>query len=304
MIPRKQVLLLKKNILILLAAFLFLLSACSKEQSKKIVKKAEKAQNQVTDSLPQINHIVIVVEENHSHKEIAGNPSAPYMNSLMKKGANLTNYHAIEHPSQPNYIDLFSGSNQGVTGDRVPRKTFTAPNLASELADKNLTFKGYSEGMPSVGFNGPSTNDPSGYARKHNPWVNFTNVPKSANQPLKNFPSDFNKLPTVSFVIPTLRNDMHDGTIRQADNWLKLHLDSYVKWTEKNNSLLVVTWDEDDKSQGNKIPTFLVGPMIKKGSYNEEKDHFDLLRTIEDIYGLSLAGASKNAHPITQIWKD
>jgi len=282
-----------------------LLSACSGEQARKtpIIKEKEPIQKSENTSLPHIDHIVIVVEENHSHKEIAGNSSAPYMNSLMKQGANMTNYHAIEHPSQPNYLDLFSGSNQGVTDDDVPDSKFSTANLASQLFAKNLTFAGYSEGMPAVGFDGAYTGDPSGYARKHNPWVNFVNVPKAANQPLINFPSDLNKLPKVSFVIPSLKNDMHDGTIREADEWLELHLDPYVKWATSHNSLLIVTWDEDDQSQRNKIPTFLVGPMVEKGNYNEDVNHFNLLRTLEDLYGLEYAGASKNAKPITQIWR-
>jgi len=42
---------------------------------------------------------------------------------------------------------------------------------------------------------------------KHNPWANFTNVSKKANQPLEKFPTNFSKLPTVSFIIPNLQND-------------------------------------------------------------------------------------------------
>ncbi|MBS4172707.1 alkaline phosphatase family protein [Bacillus sp. FJAT-49736] len=296
---------MKKIIILLMVIISCLLSSCSGENNGKTIhKKLEQNVAQIPNkALPHIDHIVIVVEENHSHKEIINNPSAPYINWLMEQGANMMNYHAIEHPSQPNYLDLFSGSNQGVTSDSAPDSKFSKPNLASELLAKNLTFAGYSEGMPYVGYDGESTKDPSGYARKHNPWVNFSNVPKSSNQPLESFPTDFNKLPTVSFVIPTLRNDMHDGTIRQADDWLKQHLDAYVKWAKTHNSLLIVTWDEDDNSASNKIPTFFVGPMIKKGTYSEKVNHFDLLRTIEDLYGLSHAGASKNAHPITNIWR-
>jgi hypothetical protein len=153
-----------------------------------------------------------------------------------------------------------------------------------------------------VGFNGESTGS-GGYARKHNPWVNFTNVPNQANQPLVNFPTDFNQLPTVSFVIPNLRHDMHDGTVMEADQWLKDHIDPYVQWAQTHNSLLIVTWDEDDFSQENKIPTFVVGPMVKKEEFTEKVNHFNLLRTIEDIYGLSHAGKSESVKPIIGIWR-
>jgi hypothetical protein len=286
---------------LLFLLLVFLLSACTINQPKKQapVKKNTAA---VSVKLPKIDHIVIVVEENHSQKAIQGNQSAPYINSLMKLGTNLTNYYAIEHPSQPNYLDLFSGSNQGVTNDNVPNTKFSTRNLASELLEKKHSFVGYSEDLPSVGFNGESTGS-GGYARKHNPWVNFTNVPNQANQPLVNFPTDFNQLPTVSFVIPNLRHDMHDGTVMEADQWLKDHIDPYVQWAQTHNSLLIVTWDEDDFSQENKIPTFVVGPMVKKEEFTEKVNHFNLLRTIEDIYGLSHAGKSESVKPIIGIWR-
>lgn len=285
---------------VLLVAVIFILGACSQGQPKKQMPVKTTTSVLRTVKLPKIDHIVIVVEENHAQRQILGNRSAPYMNSLMNQGANLTNYHAIEHPSQPNYLDLFSGSNQGVTNDRIPNTKFSTPNLASELIEKNYSFTGYSEDLPSIGFNGESN---GAYARKHNPWVNFTNVPEKVNQPLEKFPRDFNQLPTVSFVIPNLQHDMHDGTIKEADHWLMKQLDSYVQWAKTNNSLLIVTWDEDDNSQDNKIPTFFVGPMVKTGQFNENLNHFNLLRTIEDIYGLAHAGESKSVEPITSIWK-
>jgi hypothetical protein len=254
----------------------------------------------LTRTLPKVDHIVIVVEENHSLREIAGNKSAPYMNQLMKQGANLINHYAIEHPSQPNYLDLFSGSNQGVKDDKTPSHTFKTDNLAAELIKHGYTFGGYSEGLPKIGYAGPydlKTN----YARKHNPWVNFSNVPSSANMPLTSFPKDYSKLPTVSFVIPNMDHDIHDGTIKQADDWLKLHLSGYVEWAKKHNSLLILTWDEDDQSQKNKIPTAFVGPMVKQGDYKQTTNHFDVLRTIEDLYGLTPIGKAKQAQSLP-IW--
>lgn len=247
------------------------------------------------------DHIVVVVEENHSYKQIFNNPNAPYMNQLMKNNANLVNHYAIEHPSQPNYLDLFSGSNQGVKDDRKPEALFKSANLASELLAHKLSFGGYSEGQPSVGFNGPydvKTN----YARKHNPWANFSNLPAKLNMPLTSFPKDYSKLPTVSFVIPNQDHDIHDGTVKEADNWLKQNLDGYVQWAKKHNSILILTWDEDDWSSKNKIPTVIVGPQIKKVQYTKRTDHFTILRFIENIYGLQPLGKSKLSQPLA-IWK-
>ncbi|WP_276352373.1 alkaline phosphatase family protein [Cohnella caldifontis] len=250
---------------------------------------------------PPVNKIVVVVEENRSYGEISGNPEAPYMNDLMRAGANLTNHFATRHPSQPNYYDLFSGSNQGIKNDAPPKKTFNTANLASELIRKGYTFGGYSESLPKTGFTGPYDSKFK-YAKKHNPWVGFSNVPVSANMPFAEFPKDYAKLPTVSFVIPDLDHDIHDGTIKQADDWLKQNLSGYVDWAMKNDSLLILTWDEDDMSAKNRIPTVLVGPMVKPGNDEEKSDHYSVLRTVEDLYGLPALGASKQAKPLN-VWK-
>ncbi|PYM18239.1 MAG: hypothetical protein DMD81_06515 [Candidatus Rokuibacteriota bacterium] len=236
--------------------------------------------------------------ENHSYSQIIGSASAPYINSLAQQGALFTDSHAVTHPSEPNYLAFFSGSTQGLTDDSCPH-TYSSANLASELIAAGLTFGGYSEDLPSVG----STVCTSGaYARKHNPWVNFTNVPSNANMPFTSFPSDPSLLPTVAIVVPNQNNDMHDGTIQQADTWLKQHIDPYLQWAWTHNSLLIVTWDEDDFTSVNRIPTIFVGPMVQPGQYGETINHYNVLRTLEDMYGLGHAGASATAAPITDIW--
>jgi hypothetical protein len=245
------------------------------------------------------DHVVIVIEENHSFSEIIGSSSAPFINSLAQQGALFTHSFAIEHPSEPNYLDLFSGSNQGVTDDSCPH-TFSTENLSSELAAAGHTFTGFSEDLPSAG----STVCTSGaYARKHNPWVNFSNVAASANQPFTSFPTDFTTLPTVSIVVPNLNDDMHDGTIAQGDTWLQQHMNAYIQFAQSHNSLLIVTWDEDDSSMSNQIPTIFLGPMVKQGQFTETINHFSVLRTVEDLYGLTHAGAAASATPITDVWQ-
>jgi hypothetical protein len=251
-----------------------------------------------TDANLSVEHVVVVIEENHSYRQIVGAKEAPYMNELIQKGALMTNSHAITHPSQPNYLALFSGSTQGIKDDSCG-KTFSTANLASQFNQNNLSFTGYSEDLPKPGYSGCSS---KGYARKHNPWVQFNNVSKDANQPLTVFPQDLNTLPTLSFVIPNHQDDMHDGTIGQADSWLQEHIQPYVTWAEKNHSLLIVTWDEDDNSKDNRIPTIFVGPMVKPGKYDEAINHYHVLRTIENLYHIAPIGESAKVEPIKNIW--
>lgn len=258
--------------------------------------------------LPRPDHIVIVIEENHGYSQILDSPDAPYINRLVAQGALFTKSFGITHPSQPNYLALFSGSTQGITDNSCPH-TFTTPNLGHSLLAAGLTFAGYSENLPSPGS---LICDADLYARKHNPWANWqdspTNgVPATVNLPMTSFPTDYTRLPTVSIVAPNLISDMHHekdpDAIRTGDRWLQTHLDAYVRWAQQHNSLLIVTWDEDSKKEDNRIMTVFVGPMVKAGRYDQRIDHYNVLRTIEEIYGLSHAGASAEASPITQIWQ-
>jgi phosphatidylinositol-3-phosphatase len=261
------------------------------------------------DVLPMPDHVVVVIEENHSYSEIIGSPNAPYINQLAQAGASFTNSHAIEHPSQPNYLDLFSGSNQGVSGDPglsglghngQPNWPFTTPNLAAQLLSHGKTFIGYSESLPSVGYTGDGDLSPSAdnYRAKHNPWVHWQNdqptssnqLPSSLNRPFSDFPTDYSKLPNLSFVVPNEQNDMHSNSIQRGDTWLHDNLNDYYLWAQTHNSLLIVTFDEDDSSEANRIPTIFVGPMVRPGQYNEFMDHYSVLRTLEDLFGLSDEG--------------
>jgi phosphatidylinositol-3-phosphatase len=250
-------------------------------------------------AVPAYAHVVVVIEENHAANQIIGSTNAPYINSLASQGALFTNSHAVSHPSEPNYMALFSGSTQGLTSDACP-VTFAGPDLGGELIKAGKTYDGYSESMPSVGYTGCTYN--SLYARKHNAGANFSDVPASTNLPFTSFPTNFSSLPTVSFVDPNLQDDMHDGSVQKGDTWLKADIDKYAQWAKTNNSLLIVTWDENDGSTGNIIPTIFVGQHVKVGKYTENINHYNVLRTIEDMYALPYAHSSSTATTITDCW--
>jgi acid phosphatase len=260
------------------------------------------------NELPRPDHVVIVIEENKSYKSVVGNELAPYINKLANDGALFTNSYAITHPSQPNYLALFSGSTQRVTSNKCIN-SLTGDNLANLLQKNGLSFAIYSESMPSAGFTECSSADHL-YERKHNPAVNWQgkNISPEVNLPFESFPSDYRKLPKVSMIIPNQISNMHEnvtalGQVSQGNDWLESHLDAYVQWAKINNSLLIITWDEDDGSDFNHIPTIFIGPMINPGQYSNRIDHYNVLRTITDMYGLSAIGHSAEAQPIVEIWK-
>ncbi|MGB6066468.1 MAG: alkaline phosphatase family protein [Desulfomonilaceae bacterium] len=341
--------------------------------------------------LPCPDHIVIVIEENKGFDDLfsskcpenSGGPCAPYFISLAAKGASLERFYAFHHPSQPNYLELFSGSNEGVIGDCCPLEkcqpqatcntkcvpvvsppVLIGPSLAGLLINKDsslapntkpLTFVGYAEDLPKDKSLCCYSEDGSHYARKHCPWLDYIDVPeKNPDGTPTTLPFDhefwghkgdvqrFSALPTVSFVIPNLINDMHSlpehishktfletslkrekwhalvgRLVNQGDVWLKRYLVDYVEYAMKpeNNSLLIVTWDEDSNGLGcrhpcptippdNHIPTIIVGAKVKSGCQScEQYTFYNLLRTILDMYHLPLIGGSQRAEPITDIWR-
>lgn len=230
---------------------------------------------------PAYDHVVVVVEENSGYREVVGSPNAPFINQvLIKGGVVISNAYSEQHPSQPNYFWLFSGSNQGITTDN-PYWTgspggpvFDAPNLYTGLERKPPSPKFFG-GYVDSGTDQPVANyyqDTLNYANRHVPWLGFTNInngdPAGITQDFGTaFPCsrpgqkpDFSRLPTLSFVIPALNHDMHDydsfghavsnsrqgaQAVRRGDAWLKRHLAEYAKWARTHNSLLVITFDED-----------------------------------------------------------
>jgi acid phosphatase len=239
--------------------------------------------------------VVIAVFENKGADVLSG---APFLSGLAAKGASFSDAHGETHPSQPNYLALFSGSTQGVTDDSCPQ-SFSTGNLAAQLQDAGLGFTGYSEGLPGAGYTGCRAGR---YARRHNPWVDFPALPASVNQPLTAMPADPAELPTVAVVVPDVCNDMHNCPVGTGDDWARQHLGPYAAWAATHDSLLVVTFDEDDGTKANHIPTFVVGAGVRPGSYPQRIDHYSLLRTVEDMYGLEPLGSAASATPLTGVW--
>src|SRR5262249_1549951 len=162
-------------------------------------------------TLPHPDHVVIVMEENHSYSQVLGTPTTgvpglpggpgdvlnqdDYIRSLAAGGGGVTHPRAPAPPPPPNHPPPpsrpaptppppSSGPTQAATSDATPRTAFPGPDLGGELIAAGKSFAGYSEDLPSVGFTGDTSGD---YARKHNPWVDFADVPAAANLPFTQF---------------------------------------------------------------------------------------------------------------------
>jgi hypothetical protein len=252
-----------------------------------------------TSGVPRPDHVVVVVMENKNRHSVIGSSKAPYLNALAGRSASMSQSYGVTHPSQGNYVAMFSGGQHGVVNDACPLDLGTTANLATQLTGAGLTFTGYSESLPEAGYRGCKSGQ---YRRKHNPWADFSTTTTEQNQPLSAFPSDYSRLPDVSFITPNMCHDMHDCSVATGDRWLKKNLDRYAVWAKKHNSLLVVTFDENAGGTVNQITTLLVGQKVRPGTYAEWMNHYTLLRTVEDAYGLPPLGEAANATPLRTIW--
>jgi len=259
-------------------------------------------------AIPVFNHVVFVAEENHGFGQIIGSSSAPYINgTLVPGGALFTGFHAIGHPSFPNYIAMFCGSvlNPGTDNCPPPGSPYNVPNLYSSIAGVGKTFGGYMQSWPGT----PTACGPSPYLGRHvfHPW--FTGVPAAVSHNFTAFPqtaAGWAALPTISFVSPDVDHDMHSSSIagdvvRRGDDWLAANLDGYAQWAKLNNSLLIVWWDEDFGSADNP-PLIFYGANVKPGRYGESINHYNILRTLVDMYGGARPGNAATAVPITDVW--
>ncbi len=250
-------------------------------------------------SLPRPDHVVIVVEENKSFHQVIGNSEAPYINALAKQGMLFTQSYGVTHPSQPNYLALFSGSTHGYTSNECPLE-LSGDNLGTALIAKGLTFATYAQSLPAAGALGCRY---GAYFRKHNPAANWRAL-QAAIFPFNDFPHTFEQLPTVALVVPDVQSDMHDGSVDEGDAWLKANIGPYAQWALAHNSLLIVTWDEDDSLGDNRVATMFIGPMVRRGSSAQRINHYGVLRTLEEMYGLPYVNESAQAKAITGVWQE
>lgn len=237
----------------------------------------------VVSAFAHPDHIIFVWFENKKYSTIIDSSDAPYIHSLISRGTLFTNMFAITHPSYPNYVDFFAGDANGVINDKcIDSTTLTTPNLYTNLNSAGKTFAWYSEGLPGTG----STVCRSGnYVEKHNPTTIFANVPSSANKPYTSLPTDFSQLENVVCISPDLNNDMHDGSVKTGDAWLKANLSSLIDWCTTHNSIFVVYFDENDGFLGNQIPVIAVGQHVKVNyRLDTHYDHYNWTRTICEMF--------------------
>lgn len=255
-----------------------------------------------THSVPSLDHVIVVVMENHSYDDVR---VLPYTASLIAGNSSFSNSFALTHPSQPNYIAMWAGATFGVSNDNCPAPGSPYPyeNLGHACEAAGVTWRAYSENLPSPGS--PVCSAGGGlYVRKHDPWTNFSNVDHLNERPYTDLATDIagGTLPRLAYVIPNQCNNTHDCPLAVGDNWLAANLPAMIDAVGPNG-VVILTWDEDDNSSSNHILTVFAGPTVLPGYVaTRTVNHYTVLRTICDALGLAPFGGAASQAPIIDVW--
>jgi acid phosphatase len=235
-----------------------------------------------------LDHIVVIVFENKDPSQL-GATNAPTFTALGERYARITKYTGVAHPSLPNYLAMVSGSTHGITSD-CTTCSVSGPTIGNQLTAAGRTWAAYGEGYPSS----------PGFAKKHMPFLYF---PRGGAHVFSLTRFNPKRLPAFSFVVPDRCNSMHDCPVAVGDAWLKRFVSPLLNLPR---TVVFVTFDEgvSDAGGGGAVLTLAVGTAVRRGAvFARPTNHYGLLRTIEDAWGLPRLRLAKTATPIQGIWR-
>jgi acid phosphatase len=230
----------------------------------------------------------VFVIENHSLSEMQA--QMPWTYRLGKKYGYATDFHAMTHPSLPNYLAIAGGSTFGIQDDDNPSAhPISGPSVFGEALAHGLTARVYADDMPA-----PCTLTTSGqYAVRHNPWTYFTSERSECqtfDTSLDRFPQDVRTghLPDAGMVVPDVCDDAHNCSLATADAFLRQGIGLAMSGPDFRSGRLaiVVTADEDDRSQGNVVLTILVHPRVRHEVVTRPLSHLSLSRLYSEVLGV------------------
>ena len=221
--------------------------------------------------------VAVIVMENRGYDAVV---NLPFVHSLETAATLLTNYHAVSHPSLPNYLALTSGTTWGITDDGyhpLPRR-----DLGDQLTSAGVPWRAYMESMT-----GSCLASGGGYAVKHDPFAYYGGACPSQVVPFTQLAPDLQSPSTPRFlwITPNLCDDMHDCSSATGDAWLSRTVPALLHSPGMRNGVLFITWDENEGSAGNQVLTLVLGAR-SAATPAAPYTHLSLLATIEDLLGI------------------
>ncbi len=271
-------------------------------------------------SVPRYQHVFLFYFENSDYGQIIGNlKQAPYLNSLRRRGALLSQFYAEEHPSDANYLAMAGGSAFGVPLDdpeeENPLYTINAKNIGDLITSRHETWKAYLQSA-----DGPCDDTVHGYYwNDDQPMLYFADVRDqpaycaSHVVPLEELQSDLAApatTPNFAWVAPDDCSDMEGCGIAAGDAFLKTELTAIMasKAWRTQRSLAIITFDEDAQDYqhpAQRVPTIILASQGVRPGYTDATryTHYSLLRTIEAALGLgTLTANDRYAQAVNKIF--
>lgn len=246
------------------------------------------------DQRPTVRHVIVIVMENRSYSEIVGR--APYITALAHRCGLATDYHAVAHPSLPNYLAMTSGSTHGIASDCSPAECPAGGrSIFSQVTAHRLGWRSYAGSMPA-----PCDTGSGGlYAARHVPAVYYLAVRSICRSHVRRLGRlgsghlhdalNGGHAPAYMFVTPNMCNDMHDCGVAAGDRWASrwIPMMRRSRAYRAGHTVILLTWDEDDGSSGNRVPLVAVSPYTPAGRTSSRPlNHYSLLRAAEHLLGI------------------
>jgi phosphatidylinositol-3-phosphatase len=263
---------------------------------------SDRAADQTARRVPRLTRIVVIVLENKDCPDVIGSREVPYLNRLARRYAFASRYFALTMPSLPNYLGMTAGSTFGFTSNCTDC-TVRATNVVDQLERARISWKAYMESMPAPCFDGV---EKGRYVKRHNPFLYYVSIASRKQRcrrvvPLDRLYRDVARraLPRYVWISPDLCHDMHSCPIRQGDRFLSRLVPTLLRAVGPRGAIFI-TWDEGidragccELADGGHVPLIVAGPAARPVQSGIRYDHYSLLRTIDDGFGLPrLRGAA------------
>jgi phosphatidylinositol-3-phosphatase len=246
------------------------------------------------DERPVVRHVIVVVMENRSFSEIIGR--APYITGRARHCGLATDYRAITHPSLPNYLAMTSGSTHGIASDCSPAEcSVRGKSIFSQVTAHHLGWRSYAGSMPTA----CETGSGGLYAARHVPAVYYLGVRSICPSHVVRLGRlgsgrlhdalNGGRAPAYMFVTPNMCNDMHDCSVGAGDRWASrwIPMMRRSRTYRAGHTVILLTWDEDDGSSGNRVPLIVISPYTPAGRRSSRPlNHYSLLRACEHLLGI------------------
>jgi len=252
----------------------------------------------------RVTKLLVFVVENHSIDQMQS--GMPWLSALADRYGYATRYHAITHPSLPNYLAIAGGDTYGITDDNPPSShVIREPSVFGSALRAGRTATTYAEGMTSR-----CQQDNAGeYAVRHNPWTYFRSEHRLCRHHdvgLGHLRRDVDAgtLPRVGLVVPDVCNDAHDCSLGTADAWLQQHVGEVLDGPDfaSGHLAVVVTADEDDTHHGNRVLTVVANPSLDGVVVNRALTHYALSRSLAEAAGIDPIAHAADARSLLRAF--